>query len=597
LEDLPGERELLEHAAKKRRLLWALLANFILLIVMLGGPWLRGVLRAHAVWSDFGRFAICVYGGKELDEPGLGMPLGSEAHFAAQLLRRPAQWPERCQALAHELLRDEPIFLLPSVKTAEADVRTAAKVVERELEGVLVRVPGERMSTRPLRAIELLRGVLSRHALTAGVLEVPMSDAFALAPGGGLPIPTRVPIYASTDARVALWGGDSELHALAVDGTGVSYVHVAGGSMSQMRQPRPKLLEAFVPSAEGGWFVWAMPQKRCREREEGCSKKALGVAPLSLPLSGLPLPRWIGAHPVGRIDRSLWFGEPQLLVIAELAEQRMQLRKFLLPPEPADQAATELPPLAAQELAESVGRGDALIATLSGEPFPMFVTHGDEASELWDGSPDGAHSLARLPASKSAWLSASSCGHAIALTFGTEHELQVGRVAADKSVQVWPPLPFGLTDVIHERDAAHDRVRNLCLPDGRALVLLRDAKDTLRALVCEPGAACSMSALATAVTSFAYALHDDQLLVAYAGSQNVAQIRLLSLDTHAEVTLAERVPAVCWAPRGGLCGTPVLARVGERVLLGAREGTDLMLLESPDEGVSWEPLRGLKRLH
>jgi hypothetical protein len=129
------------------------------------------------------------------------------------------------------------------------------------------------------------------------------------------------------------------------------------------------------------------------------------------------------------------------------------------------------------------------------------------------------------------------------------------------------------------------------------MVLLRDAKDTLRAVVCEPGQPCSVSALASAVQGFAFELHDDQLLLAYAGVQNVAQIRLLTLDTQARVSVPERVPAACWAPRGGLCGTPVLARVGQRLLLGAREGTDLMLLESPDDGASWEPLRGLKRLH
>ena len=29
----------------------------------------------------------------------------------------------------------------------------------------------------------------------------------------------------------------------------------------------------------------------------------------------------------------------------------------------------------------------------------------------------------------------------------------------------------------------------------------------------------------------------------------------------------------------------------------AIDGTDLLMLESPDEGASWEPLRGLKKNH
>jgi hypothetical protein len=85
--------------------------------------------------------------------------------------------------------------------------------------------------------------------------------------------------------------------------------------------------------------------------------------------------------------------------------------------------------------------------------------------------------------------------------------------------------------------------------------------------------------------------------VAFAGAKNTAQIRLQTLDVRGQLLGTERVPAACWAPRGGLCGTPTLQRVGQRLLLGAREGTDLMLLESADLGESWEPLRGLKRLH
>jgi hypothetical protein len=44
-----------------------------------------------------------------------------------------------------------------------------------------------------------------------------------------------------------------------------------------------------------------------------------------------------------------------------------------------------------------------------------------------------------------------------------------------------------------------------------------------------------------------------------------------------------------------MCGVPVLARLGSRIVLGAREGTDLLALESPDEGATWEPLRGIRK--
>jgi hypothetical protein len=590
--------ELKEQAAKKRRLLWALFGNVVLLVVMLGGPFARGILRAHQAWRDFGRFGACLYGGKTLENPGLGVPTGSEAHFAAELLGRAPEWPERCQTLLHQILADEPIFLLPTVKSAEIDVRTAAKVVERELEAVLERVPGERLSLRPLRAVEQLRAVLSRHALTAGVMEVPQDDAFALDnKRHGLPIPTRVPIYAASDARLALWGGDSELHALALDSTGVSYAHVAGGSMNQARLARPKLLESFVPSPAGGWFVWAMPQRRCRDRAEGCATKALGVAALSLPLSQLPLPRWLGAHPFGRIDRSLWFRETQLSVLAEASDKQLQLRAFSVPSEPTDQAATELPPLAPIHSLASVAASDAQFAALAGEPLPLFVSHSAEATTLWRLDGEGPRSLAQLGASNSAWLSVSTCADQVALAFGTERELLLATIQPDNSLLAWPALPLGLTDVVHERDASHDRVQVVCAADKRMLVFARDPHDALLAIVCEPGATCAHRALANDVQSFTAQRMEEELWLAYAGSKNLAQIRLLGLDLKAEARVAERVVAACWAPQGGLCGAPVLARVGQRLLLGAREGTDLMLIESPDGGHNWEPLRGLKRLH
>ncbi|HEX6241586.1 MAG TPA: hypothetical protein VFZ61_11850, partial [Polyangiales bacterium] len=463
-------------SAKKRRFLWALAGNLLMLVVLLGGPFLRGILRAHAHWRRFGAFAACMYGGTPIEGGGLGIPIGSEAHFAARLMTRKSDWPERCEGMLRTLVPDEPIFLLPSVKTAENDVRTAAGIVERELEAVLVRVPGERLSTRPLRAIDQLRGILTRHALTAGVVNLPEADAITLDKRGGLPIPARVPIYASSDARLALWGGDSELSALALDGTGVSYVHVAGGSMSQTRLPRPKLLEAFVPGPDGGYLVWAMAPRRCRERAEGCAKKALGVAALTLPLSELPFPRWFGAHPWGRVDRSMWFDGQRFEVLAEASERRLVQRAFELPLEPADKAASELPPLSATREGASVAAADSWMGTLAGNPVALLVTRGEEGGELLQLLPEGARSHARTSASKEAWLSAKSCGERVVLGFGNEHEFAVASLGTDAQLTLWPSLPLGLMDVVHERDPNHDRVQPLCASGGAMLVLVRDTK-------------------------------------------------------------------------------------------------------------------------
>ena len=43
-----------------------------------------------------------------------------------------------------------------------------------------------------------------------------------------------------------------------------------------------------------------------------------------------------------------------------------------------------------------------------------------------------------------------------------------------------------------------------------------------------------------------------------------------------------------------MCGQPTLVTDGSRLLLCAREGSDLLALESEDGGRAWKPLSGLK---
>ena len=595
--DSPEAADFAALHAKKRRYLFALFGNVVLLVVMVGGPFLRGYLRTRSMWRQFGSFAACVYGGTPSEVPALGLPNGSEAHFAARVLQRAPGWPESCQKLLAELTPDQPIFLLPSVKVAEGDIRAAAKLVHNELSALGVRVPGERLSTRPLRAIEHLRAALSRHATTAGVLNVPESDAFVLKPGAGLPIATRVPLYASSEARISVWGTDSDFHALAVDMTGVSSVRVWGGGMRQERFPRPRLLEAFLPGVQGGLFVWAMPRARCREKEGGCAHKAMGVAALQLPLDKLPRPRWLGAHPAGRIDRSVWQGPDGLLVVAEGKEQQREVRELPLPE--ADLAdPSEMPPLAPRGVWPHAAAGDALLLELAGQPNALFVEARPEGTELVRVTHERVQSQATLPAGAEPWLVSTACRGDFSLTFGNDKTLALASLAADGALYVWPAQPIGMHKVVDERDPAHDRVRNLCVPRGRAFAVLRDDKEGLIALECDrESKVCRSHTIANGVYSFAAITVGERILVAYAGARNMAQLRVQTLDARGQTRLAERIPAACWAPSGGLCGTPLLERVGSRLLLGAREGTDMLMLESPDDGASWEPLRGLKKNH
>ena len=99
MRDIDGP-EVLDFAAlhaKKRRFLLALLGNVVLLVVMVGGPFLRGYVRTRSMWHEFGRFGACVYGGTPSEQPALGVPQGSEAHFAARVLLARESWTDSCQ--------------------------------------------------------------------------------------------------------------------------------------------------------------------------------------------------------------------------------------------------------------------------------------------------------------------------------------------------------------------------------------------------------------------------------------------------------------------------------------------------------------------
>jgi hypothetical protein len=123
---------------------------------------------------------------------------------------------------------------------------------------------------------------------------------------------------------------------------------------------------------------------------------------------------------------------------------------------------------------------------------------------------------------------------------------------------------------------------------------VQDKRDRLLLVSCTAETPrCTVEPLAASVRSFAVLARADRLILAYAGDGENSQIRVRSLLLASPGSAEERVPAVCWSDAKGLCGAPVLARVGERAILGAREGTDLRVLESADDGQSWLPLRGL----
>jgi hypothetical protein len=575
------------HGNKKR---WLTIVggNVALLVVMLGVPWLRGTLRSRALWHAYAAYGACLFGGEESAQPGLGLPPGHEAHFATHAVREPS-WAQRCDAKLQALALPEATFVLPAVKVAELDLRAAVKLLRSELLPLAARAPGTRLSVRPLRAFERVRAGLANHTRASGAADVPEGAAFTFVSSTPvLPTPARLPLYAGAHALLSLWGTDAELHALATDANGISYVHVQDGQLTQDRVTRPKLLEVALPRARPTSLVWAMTRARCAERAHGCADKALGLANLPLPLQTLPTPRWLGAHPSGRLDRSLWRGEGRVVVAAVTAEGTTELREFALELGRGAQGET---PLAASKVWRTRAPGEPLLLPRAAGPRVLMAARADAAMTVSELTPEGLTGIASLAGAGTPWLVGCQDGESAQLAFGHDHALVVRR----DEVQ-FAPVPVELADVVDAQDAAYDRVRPLC-GAGTTLRTLVHAKGGRLSLVsCAPGdTKCTSTPVATDVHGFAALVYQERLIVAYAGAGESAQVRVRSMSLTQLDAAEEQVPAVCWSDSRGLCSTPTLALVGERLLLGAREAPDLRLLESADAGLTWRPFRGLAR--
>lgn len=603
---LPREDELAfaeQMHGTKRRWFWAFLVNGLLLVSLLGLPYARGMWRAQDTLHGYAQALSCLLGVEPAPEPGLQRIPALEAYFSQQLLRanslEDGTWLARCDDALAQLVPAPAIFVWPPTKDAEARSREAADVVRRELAALKGYRAPARVPRNPMRALVQLQEVLEEHVVQAGWLEAPPQPAIrTMQSSKALPYPTRIPIYAGADAVLTLWGSDASLSVVAVDRTGVSYLHAESGHLRTVRHPRPKLLEAFLRKEDQNYLIWALARERCRTREGGCEGKAMGISQVALPLTQLSHPRWLASHPTGRLDHSLmsasstqnvWF------VAAEGSKGSEVLRGFWLPKNPGGDLDTALPPQRWLRSTSSAGRHLTFLQhgvettriAAHTEANSVHFVHGGASSETGTKT-----TIASLRANGEAWAqscpegSETSEGH---FAFGTESELIMATLSARGIIPMKPEaLPLG--PVLHARDASRDRVQMLCAPNV-TWTLASTLDDQLYAFVCEAGASeCRKQRLAEHVTGYAAIDSGRSILLAFAGAGDSAQVQLQRFTYSGEPQGKPQQPSSCWAPRGGLCEQPYLHKLGARILLSAREHTDLLALESDDDGLTWHGL-------
>jgi len=609
-----------------RPLLIAVIANVVLAGLLLGVPYARGHAQTEHSLRAFARFAGCLFGGRPQTQLGLGLPPGDRAHFAAQVMTAKPDWPARCRADLRAVAPEEAIFLWPSIKLAGTDVRAAVALVDRELLALArTRQVGAtgRVPARPLLAVAKLQGTLTLLARAGDADAAIDSDAVVFGPDANVIDPSRLPLVAGASAALEVWPGQDGLHALAVDGGGISWLRVEGGTVARSRVRRTSLVRGALRDGDRPLLVWAMSEDRCAAQEDRCVRRGTGIAHLEHDALQLPRPIWLAGHPAGRVDRSLRIGVGGRvdLLARNTAEGAIELRRFELPVQTTSQAADAAeqgPPLPAlQRLAvPAAPPSDAQL--LPGQPATVVYAlpaAGAPAGSTPEIAKD-ARSMAEAPTAVEAWLwayeggadpimlgrGAGAGGWVEACTaegarwvaFGSESELALARVSAQgEPTTPWPTSTFAIGPLIPRDESGRSRVRVLCDAERATLVVL-GSDQTLHVLRCGPDSCVRTPVLARGVNGFDAAVTADNVAVlAYARSDQ-PQVTVVRVDSGGAALGDAQTPAPCWDPTGGMCGQPTLVAAPSRLLLCARDGSDLVALESQDGGQRWRPLSGLK---
>jgi hypothetical protein len=580
---------------RKSPLLRAVAVNAVIAVVLLAPPFVRGHLRSRSARAAFGEFVACLFGGSPVEQRGLRLPAGEREQFASQALGVGPEWPRGCIALLRSIPRADATFLWPATKKAEADLRAAAALTEREL-NEYARVRGEEMapvSPRPLIAVSRLRAALSMVARASWDEAAFEHDAVRFEGKPGVVSPVSVPFSATVFASLHLRSREGSFRALGLDRRGIARVRVSVGKVEQRHLVGSRLLRAVLSFGEKLLLVWSMPRERCRELPDGCVRRATGVAFLEEDADALPKPIWLKAHPAARPDRSIRLlpgGRIEVLALFDpsgvIELRRFDLTGFTDPEEPLS-PLERIPVMPRAVPTDALVHSDGVFyAADVGENVKVYL-HADEAGE-------GGAALASLPG-PGGWIAACSAGNTRWLVLGTNREVAVLRSDGEGAFEKTATLPLSIADSIHDDDPALDNFRILCVK-GRAQLLARSAHDgSLSSVSCTASRGCGPAkVIARSVYGFDAVSFGDNTVVAYCGDRDHAQIRVVRLDSSGRPAGEPLTPAVCWARQGGLCGIPGVAADEKRVLVAAREPGYLRIIESTDGGKSWSPMSGMK---
>jgi hypothetical protein len=534
-------------------------------------------------------------------------------------------WPLLCRPALQRLAPPPAFFLWPGVKQAGEDMRAAVAMVERELvtlDTSRKRGPG-RVPARPLEALRRLQAATVLFAQAAGVDADVDNDAIRFEhAASGLATPARLPLMAG-NGTLDVWSSGPTLEAIALDGRGISYVRVADGKIDRDRLRRTSFLRGVLRAGSTPYLVWAMPDARCADREDHCAGRPTGLAPYERGATALSEPTWkLSGHPAGRLDRVMQvseLGRVDLLARATPAGA-LELLMFRLPSASAgatgnsgEHKALSLEPNADYPVRSEGGAVSALL--LPGEPSAaLYASDTDEGvSASLAYAREDAKPLP-LPAASGAgaWAVGCTLGDARYLVYGSTSQMRIVRAHPSAALDSATTKPAGLSggtidpgaleplsvvDValrapLDADNPAFDEVRLLCDAE-RAHVLYTNITHALQQITCDANGCGQPQEIARDVSGYSAVSAGEALVVAFAAPLNAGVVQVIRVDREGHAVARASTPAACWEPLGGMCGTPTLIRDAQRLVLAARDGADLLALESTDLGRTFSTLSGL----
>ncbi|HEY2734694.1 MAG TPA: hypothetical protein VGI70_11950, partial [Polyangiales bacterium] len=232
---------------------------------------------------------------------------------------------------------------------------------------------------------------------------------------------------------------------------------------------------------------------------------------------------------------------------------------------------------------------------LAGEPSAV-LSASDEGEQVTASLAFGSDDKKSLPltaaAGQGAWATGCAIGETRYLAYGSTRSLRIARVVGAQAPQDLALREVALRAPLDRTNPALDEVRIVCDGD-RAHVLFSDDKRALASISCDADGCSEPSAIASDIAGYSALSNDDGLVVAYAAPLIGSVVHIVRLGRDGKPNAQPVTPAACWEPLGGMCGLPTLVRDAQRLVLAARDGADLLALESTDQGRTFQTLSGL----